>query len=206
MWLDGLLGWLHSPPWDEAVYWALDLETTGLDAARHHVVSVGMVPVRRGAVCWGERFYSLVRPPTFDGLDDRSVAVHHIVPEELRRAPPAAAVMPEVAARLEEGALLLHHAPMDLSFLRRNFADLGLEWPAPPVVDTRVLISRLEDRLRRLEPHRRPLPRALDEIRRWLDLPEYEHHHALADAQATAELLLVLRHRLEAEKLRHLTR
>lgn len=204
--MNPLLRWLRSPPWDAVAYQALDLETSGLDAARHDVVSVGMVPVRDGAVHWGERFYSLVRPPSLEQLDDEAITIHHIVPEELRRAPDLAAVLPRVLERLEGSTLVLHHAPLDLAFLRRGCRRLGLPWPRPPVVDTRVLISRLEDRLRRLEPHRPPLPRGLDEIRRHLGLPDHEHHHALADAQATAELFLVLRHRLGATRLRHLTR
>jgi DNA polymerase-3 subunit epsilon len=165
-----------------------------------------MVPLRGGTVRWGERFYRLVRPPSFAGLDDAAITVHHIVPEELHRAPPPAEVLPEVAVRLEGAVLLLHHAPLDLAFLRRGFAAHGLAWPRPPVVDTRLLIARVEDRLRRIEPHPRPLPRALSEIRDQLGLPRYATHHALTDALATAELFLALRARLGAERLRQLTR
>jgi len=195
-----------SPPWDEAVYWALDLETSGLDARRNHVVSVGMVPVRGGTVRWGERFYSLVRPTSFARLDDAAITVHHIVPQELHRAPLPADVLPQVAARLGDAVLLLHHAPLDLAFLRRGFAAHDLPWPEPPVVDTRLLIARLEDRLRRIEPHARPLPRGLADVRELLGLPAYETHHALTDALATAELFLALRARLDVKTLRQLTR
>lgn len=206
-WLSGWLGGGSAPAaWDDAVYWALDLETSGLDARRHCVVSVGMVPVRHGTVRWGERFYSLVRPPSFDGLDDAAITVHHIVPQELHRAPLLADVLPQVAARLAGAVLLLHHAPLDLAFLRRGFAEHDLDWPQPPVVDTRLLVARLEDRLRRIEPHARPLPRGLSDVRALLGLPVYEAHHALTDALATAELFLALRARLEATQLRHLAR
>ena len=208
------LGWtwrrwkrrITSPDWREATLWALDLETSGLDARRHHVVSVGMLPIRGGTVRWGERYYSLVRPPSFDRLDDAAITVHHVVPSELRSAPMPAEVLPEVAHRLAGGALLLHHAPLDLAFLRRGFAACGLPWPRPPVIDTRLLVSRLEDRLRRIEPHHRPLPRALTEVREWMGLPVYEAHHALTDALATAELFLALRARLGVERLRQLSR
>lgn len=202
-------GWkrrIASLDWREATLWALDLETSGLDARRHHIVSVGMVPIRGGTVRWGERFYSLVRPPSFDDLDDAAIIVHHVVPAELRQAPLPAEVLPRVAERLAGGVLLLHHAPLDVSFLRRGFATCGLPWPKPPVIDTRLLTARLEDRLRRIEPHARPLPRALSEIRAWIGLPPYTAHHALTDALATAELFFALRARLGADRLRQLTR
>ena len=51
-----------SPRWDVPVYWALDLETGGLDARKDPIISVGMVPVRGGVIRLGEAFLrSLVR-------------------------------------------------------------------------------------------------------------------------------------------------
>ena len=43
-------------------------------------------------------------------------------------------------------------------------------------------------------------------MRALLGLPEYEYHHALHDALATAELFLALRARLRLERLRQLVR
>lgn len=206
--LHRLLSFLRrSPAWDEPVYWALDLEATGLDPATDRILSVGMVPVRDGAIGWGERFYSLVHPGSSEGLTREALTVHHILPEELDRAPPATRVLPEVANRLgaDGSVLLVHHAPLDLPFLRRAVRQAGLSWPRPPVVDTRVLLARLDHRRQRLEPYPDPSPRALGEIREHLGLPTYAYHHALSDALATAELFLVLRRRLEARTLRQLT-
>lgn len=196
---------LRSPRWDEVVYWALDLETSGLSPRRHRILSVGMVPLRGGAIHWGERFYSLVHPVSFEGLAEPAIAVHQILPEELRSAPQAGEVLPEVARRLAEGALLVHHAPLDVAFLRRAFRHAGLAWPRPPVVDTQRLLGRLAARLHRLDPYGRPPPRILSEIRADLGLPSYDDHHALADALATAELFLALRARLDLTRLRQLT-
>src|SRR6266540_2033551 len=43
-----------SPPWDSVVYWALDLETGGLDAKRDPIIAVGMLPIRAARVRLGE--------------------------------------------------------------------------------------------------------------------------------------------------------
>jgi DNA polymerase-3 subunit epsilon len=201
------LPWLRrsSPLWDEVDYWALDLETTGLDAAKDRILSVGMVPVRQGIILWGERFYSLVRPNSFAGLTKEVMAVHHILPTEIHAAPGLDEVLPEVERRLEEGVLLVHHAPVDVGFLKHAWRRRGRRCPCPQVVDTLALLHRLAHRLHQLEPYGKPLPRSLSESRAFLGLPPYDYHHALTDALATAELFLMLRARLGLERLRRLT-
>lgn len=196
-----------APWWNEPVYWSLDLETTGLDPKSDRILSVGMVPIRHGAITWGDRFYSLTHPGSFEGLTREAITVHHILPEELEQAPPLGTVLPEIAERLagDDSVLLAHHAPLDLAFLQRAFRGAKHPWSQPRVVDTRLLISRLEQRRHRLEPYPSPLPRALSEIRAHLELPACEYHHALSDALATAELFLALRERLAANTLRQLT-
>jgi DNA polymerase-3 subunit epsilon len=199
-----LLPWA-SPPWDEVTYWALDLETTGVDPRSAAVLSVGMVPVREGAVRWGERFYQLVRPPDLERLTSSSIEVHHILPDELPGAPEMAAVLPEIERRLAEGALLVHFGRLDAAVLARDYRAAGRRWPRPPVVDTVRLLSRLDHRHRLLDPAARSLPTDLSRARAELGLPAHLAHHALYDALATAELMLVLRDRLEAARFRHLT-
>ncbi len=195
-----------SPLWDEVAYWALDLETSGLDPRRHRILSVGMVPVRAGAIRWGERFYTLVHPGSFEGLDEEAIGVHHILPEELHRAPPLSRVADRIEERLGDAVLLVHHASLDVAFLRRAWRRLGRSWPRRRrVVDTQALIGRLEHRLAAIRAHDRPMPRGLAEARASLGLPAYDLHHALTDALATAELFLALRARLGATRLGKLT-
>ena len=183
----------RSKAWDEVVYWALDLETGGLDTARDPILSVGMVPVRQGIVKVGESFYSLVGGAGAVGYD--SLLVHHILPGELAGAPAREGVLEEIDGRLREGVLLVHFAAMDVPFLRRLYRSCRRRWPRPRVVDTAALVDRLS----------RASPGDLAAIRDQLGLPRYRDHHALSDAIATAELLLVLRHQLGAETLRDLT-
>ncbi len=195
-----------SPRWDEVLYWALDLETSGLDPRRHRILSVGMVPVRQGSIRWGERFYSLVHPGSFEGLDDAAIGVHHILPEELHQAPPLAEVAGRIEERLDGAVLVVHHASLDVAFLRRAWRRLGRSWPRRRrIVDTQALIGRLEHRLAAIRAHEPPLPRGLTPARESFGLPAYDHHHALTDALATAELFLVLRARLGATRLGKLT-
>ena len=105
----------------------------------------------------------------------------------------------------EEGVLLVHHARIDVAFLKRAYGACGLRWPKPPVVDTVELIFKAAHQARFLNPETAQLPSTnLAEARRNALLPEYQAHDALTDAVATAELFLVLRRKIGAKTLRDL--
>jgi DNA polymerase-3 subunit epsilon len=194
-----------SPPWESVVYWALDLETGGLDTRRDPVIAVGMVPVRAGVVRLGEAYRTLVRPSALEVITPDSMRAHQLVPSDLAGAPPLAEVLLEVEERLREGALLVHQAALDVAFLKRAFQEAGRRWPGPPVVDTVDLLVKAEKRKRFVDPDAIEEPALnLGDARRRHGLPEYQQHDALSDAVATAELFLVLRRRIGARTLRDL--
>lgn len=192
-----------SPAWNEVTYWALDLETSGLNND-DQILSVGMVPIRHGVIEFGAHFYSLVRPVRPDALSADGIKAHHILPRELDSAPGLEQVLEEIQARIGHDVLLLHYSSVDLSFLQRYFRATGKPWVKPVVVDTAVLLARLGERRRRLEPHAKPFPTGLAAARAAFGLPGHLEHHALWDALATAELFLVLRQQLQARTLRQL--
>jgi DNA polymerase-3 subunit epsilon len=195
-----------SPPWEEVVYWALDLETGGLDPRRDPIVAVGMVPIRAGTVRLGERWQSLVHAEGRNGMSADSVRTHQLVPGEVRDAPPLPEVLREIDRRLQGDVLLVHQAAIDVRFLRRAHADAGLRWPAPRVVDTVDLLLRAARKERFIDPaaQEREPDLNLWAARARHDLPAYAAHDALTDAIATAELFLVLRRALGARTLRDL--
>jgi DNA polymerase-3 subunit epsilon len=195
-----------SPPWDSVTYWALDLETGGLDASSDPILAVGMVPVREAGIRLGESFSTLVRPEEASTIDPDSIRAHHLLPSDVREAPAIAAVLAEVDRRIREGALLVHQAALDVPFLRRAYRRAGLRWPSPPVVDTVALLIKAAKRARFLDPdapaHEPELN--LAKARRHLGLPDYGAHDALTDAVSAAELFLVLRKQVGARTLRDL--
>jgi DNA polymerase-3 subunit epsilon len=193
-----------SPPWDSVVYWALDLETGGLDPRRDAILAVGMVPIREGGIRLGEAFATLVRPELADGFDPGSIQAHQLVPGEVAGAPGLIDVLGEIDQRIREGALLVHQAAMDVAFLRRAYRRVGLRWPDPPVVDTVGLLLKAAKRARFVQPDAQDQEPDLNLVaaRRRLGLPDYGQHDALTDAIAAAELFLVLRRQLAARRLR----
>lgn len=196
----------RSPPWDAVVYWALDVETGGLDSARDPILAVGMVPIREGRIRLGEAFRTLVRPGSAARIGAESVLAHQLVWGEVRDAPPISEVLPEIVRRLAGNVLLVHQKAIDVAFLREACRRTGVRWPAPKVVDTVDLLVRRAKRARFATPEL-PLavpPLNLSRAREAHGLPPYPAHDALTDALATAELLLVLRHELHARTLRDL--
>jgi DNA polymerase-3 subunit epsilon len=195
----------RSPRWDQPVYWALDLETGGLDARRDPIIAVGMVPIRSGVIHMGESFSTLIRPDPGRPIRPESVRAHQLLAGDLRRSPPLPAVLQEVDRRLEGGVLLVHNQGIDLPFLKGGHERSGLPWRKPVVVDTVDLIVKAAQRRRFLEPGGEEMPRLnLSEARRAHGLPDYQAHDALIDAVATAELFLVLRQVIGARTLRDL--
>ncbi len=195
-----------SPPWNTVTYWALDLETGGFDPRQDPILSVGMVPVREGGIRLGESYSSLVRPEEVGSIDPASIRAHHLVPGDVREAPPIEEVLGAVDARLREGALLVHQAALDVAFLRRAYRRVGMRWPSPAVVDTVALLLKAAKRARFVDPDAPDTEPELNlaAARRKLGLPDYGSHDALTDAVSAAELFLVLRRRIGARSLRDL--
>jgi DNA polymerase-3 subunit epsilon len=188
--------------WRRLTLWALDLETGGLDPRTDPILSVGMAPIVAGAIPVGGGVHTVVRPERDPGED--SLKVHHILPRDLEGAPAAADVLPGLARRIEDGVVVVHQQSVDVPFLRAAFDRSALPFPPFLVVDTVQLLLRYAHRHGHLTPERRDFPTGLSEARARFGLPSHRAHEALSDAVATAELFLVLAHRLRARRLSQL--
>lgn len=188
--------------WRGLTLWALDLETGGLSPRTDPILSIGMVPVRAGAIAVGRGLHAVVRPEVPPG--EESLKVHHILPRDLEGAPPLETLLPAVADRLRDGIAIVHQRSVDVPFLRAAFRRGGLEMPPFLVVDTVHLLLRYAHRHGHLTPERREFPTGLAEARARFGLPRHRAHEALSDAVATAELFLLLAHRLRARRVSQL--
>jgi len=129
------------PPWDlpvgEAPLAFVDLEMTGLDPARDHVVEVCVERwvggVRHGAV------ESLVRPPARAG---GNAHVHGIDAAALDSAPAFDALADEIARLLAGAIFVAHAAEYDLAFLRAEMTRAGRTFEVSHWLDTLVLSRR----------------------------------------------------------------
>lgn len=181
-------------PWTQVDFLAVDLETTGLDARRDHLLAVGWVPVRGGEVVLADAREVPVRPPPGVGVGD-SATVHGLTDDALSAAPRPAAAVAELLAALRGHVLLAHHATIELDFVA---GAVQREWGCGvplTAVDTMRLQHRLVADAQREAP---PGSLRLDAARRHFHLPRYGAHRASTDAIAAAELLLAQAGELEA--------
>jgi len=182
-------------PLDEVPFVALDLETTGLRAENHGIVSIGLVPFTLRRIRCAEARYWILRPRR--SLDQASVAIHHLTHQDIQRAPDLEEILPPLLQALQGRVAVVHYRGIERPFLDRAVRDRlgeGLEFPIVDTMDlearfhrqgTRGYFSRLWARV----SGKQPVSLRLAQTRERYGLPRYGAHHALTDALATAELL-----------------
>ncbi|MDT8409028.1 MAG: 3'-5' exonuclease [Wenzhouxiangellaceae bacterium] len=180
-------------PVSELPFVALDLETTGLDAQKHGIVSIGLVPFSIRRIRCAHSRYWVLRPRR--ELDQGSVPFHHITHSDLLEAPDLNEILDELLAALAGRVVVVHYRGIERPFLRRAVRDRLGEPLEFPLIDTMELEARVYRRrhwARRFLAGlvgRKPQSIRLAQSRSRYKLPQYGAHHALTDALATAELL-----------------
>jgi DNA polymerase-3 subunit epsilon len=173
-------------PLAELDYAVIDVETTGFRPEDSAITEIGAVRVRRGQAV--AEFTSLVNPGT--PVPAQIEALTGIHDEMLRTAPPAAAVLPGLLAFADGCVIAAHNARFDLGFLTAACEDAGLPWPGFAVIDTVRLARHLM-----IVPDEVP-DRRLGTLAEFFGTPVQPSHRALADARATADILMRLVERL----------
>ncbi|GAB4427743.1 MAG: 3'-5' exonuclease [Chloroflexi bacterium OHK40] len=188
--------------WREVPYVVLDVETTGLDPRRDVLLAVGLVPIEAGRVQLAGRWSSLIRPPDELLVGASSIRVHGLTRAELAEAPPIAAVLPELLARLAGRVLVVHVAQIDVGFLNHALRQGYGAQLRGPRLDTARLALTLHQHAQILGEASRDLPMPAIQLRALaasFGLPVYAQHDALNDALTTAQLFLAQATRLEQQ-------
>ncbi|MXZ46748.1 MAG: hypothetical protein F4Z08_07140 [Chloroflexi bacterium] len=159
---------------------AVDIETTGLDASSDRIIEIGAVRFSREGVF--DRFQTLVRPGV--PIPPAIRLMTSIRDEDVLDAPPPAQAVSEFAVFAGGRPLVGHNVAFDLGFLM----EAGAPMPGPGL-DTYELASVLLPTSDRLD---------LASLAAALDVELEQHHRALPDAEATAEVMLALLDRLDA--------
>lgn len=167
----------------EVEYLALDLETTGLDAQRDAIISVGMVGLTGTRIDLATAEHRIVRVNR--DMPEQSVIVHQLTDDTVAAGEPLPRVLADVLRRLAGKVLIAHHARIEFHFLRRACAEVYRGEFLIPVVDTEFLARHwFEQRNKPFSP--RDL--RLANLRTRYNLPRYPAHNALSDALACGEL------------------
>jgi DNA polymerase III subunit epsilon len=156
----------------------VDVETTGFLPAQDTIIEIGAVRLR-GARETGE-FFTLVNParPVPAGITELTGITEAMVSQ----APPAADALAAFLAFARGSVLVAHNAPFDLGFLTAGCRQAGLAWPPAAVLDTAAL-ARLILTTEQVPDYK------LASLAAFFGTQAVPSHRALADAQATAEVL-----------------
>ena len=178
---------LQPPPAGEWV--SLDLETTGMDPARDHILSLAAVPVRDGRVLLSERFERRIHTARAFGID--SIRHHRITPDEASTGEQITDVVRAFLHWLGGRRLLGYNLGFDLDMLGPHVrAATGFALPNATV--------DLADEVARRQRQQRPnAPVNLDfaHIADTLGVPMVERHSALGDATTVGLCWLALQAR-----------
>ncbi len=174
-------------PANAAEYLSLDLETTGLDAKRDHILSMGYVIVSQGRIRLASAGHHLIW--TDRDIPGDSAIIHGITDDMSAGGEPLIEVLPEILAQLRGRFLLAHHARIEVGFLDQACRDI---YGVPLIVSTVDTLERAKALFDRRHVSYQAGDLRLHALRERYKLPRYRAHNALSDAVATAELFLAL--------------
>lgn len=169
----------------EVEYVAVDLETTGLDPRKDHILSFGLVILKGVSIDLSSARHILVR--TSLDIPEASAVIHQITDEQAALGRGIANVMPWVLDTMAGRVMIAHHARIEAGFLSNACESLYGVSVIIPTVDTQTVALRL---FQRRNVTVAPKELRLHGLRERYNLPRYPAHNALSDALAAAELFL----------------
>jgi DNA polymerase III subunit epsilon len=162
----------------------VDLETTGSVAGKHAVTEIALVQVMEGRIV--RRWRSFVNPR--QPIPPFIVALTGITDEMVAGAPPIGKLLANVVEFIGDAILVGHNVRFDAGFIEHELRAHGHPALSNPTVDTLTLARRT---IAEVANYR------LGTLTRELGIDVERHHRALADATATAELLVHCIRKLE---------
>lgn len=157
-------------------YVVFDIETTGFSEVEDRIIEIGAVKVRSGEIV---DYYSTFVNPGIP-IPFRITELTGITDEMVMEAPKIDEILPEFLAFVEDAALVAHNAGFDVGFIEQNCKNLGLQQKYT-YLDTVALARVLLPTLAKYK---------LDSVSKALGISLENHHRAVDDAKATAEIFV----------------
>lgn len=169
---------------------SVDLELTGLDHRKNHIIAIGWTLLDQGRIRLGSNRHIMINADQSVG---HSAAIHELTDSDVAGGVPLETGLQELFVAAAGRVWLFHHAGLDLVFLQKAcHAWAGI---TPPFIVLDTMHMELAMRKRRDQPVK-PGDLQLSTLRSRYNLPRYTAHNALIDACATAELLLAIASRM----------
>ncbi len=160
----------------DGTYVVFDLETTGFSPIQDKIIEIGAVKVEKGRIT--DRFSSFVNPGI--PIPFRITQLTGITDSMVMDAPGIETVLPEFLAFIGGAALVAHNAGFDVGFVEQNmrYQDMAADFTS---VDTVAMARILLPTLAKYK---------LNVVAKALNIALENHHRAVDDAAATAEIFV----------------
>ncbi|MBQ4856953.1 3'-5' exonuclease [Pseudoalteromonas sp. MMG007] len=175
-------------------YLVIDLELTGLDAKQHEIVSVAWVVIDNQCIKMSESKHlvnkdvkSLEQSPVYHGINDDTLAKGQSLTN----------ILAQLSSHFSNCILVFHNAILDWGFLKVALKNANIN------IQPKLILDTLHIEKKRLINYSCDIKQddlTLSACRTRYELPSYHCHHALTDAQATAELLQAQCHQISRGK------
>lgn len=153
-----------------------DLETTGFSSKYDKIIEIGAVKIKNGNII--DSFSTFVNPEI--KIPYNITELTSITNENVKDSDTINDILPKFLEFIGDSILVAHNANFDVSFINKNCDDLGIKINFA-VMDTIPLAKFLFPELKRYK---------LNTIAKHLGVSLENHHRAVDDAKATADILL----------------
>jgi len=160
----------------ENTFTAIDFET----ANSHHICAVGIITVKNGRIT--DEYSALIQPPG-NKYNYRTIQVHGIKPEDTQNEPSFDKIYPEIKKRLQAKTIVAHNESFDRNVLRKTMEYYGIAYTDLQIADQWECTLKIY-RAKNYKPASLDACCAKNNI-------QLNHHEALSDARACAELYLL---------------
>ncbi|WP_088838768.1 3'-5' exonuclease [Listeria sp. ILCC792] len=156
-------------------YCMLDFETA--NGSRTSPCSIGIVKVENGQI--RDTFYSLINPE--EPFYRRNIEIHGIYPDDVLGAPTFQEIYPFISEFIGTTPVTAHFASFDISVFRKSAEKYQLILPENDYFCSCILSQQILP----LKSHR------LNQVADYFGI-YFNHHNALDDSKAAAEIVLKL--------------
>ena len=157
-------------------YVVFDLETTGFSAMEDRIIEIGAVKVTNGEIV--DSYSTFVNPGVPIPFEITNLT--GISDDMVLGSPEIDVILPEFLAFIGDAALVAHNASFDVGFVEQNCQNLGIEKQFT-YLDTVALARVLLPTLAKYK---------LNIVAKALNISLENHHRAVDDAKATAEIFV----------------
>ena len=168
-----------------------DLETTGFSNKNDKITEIGAVKVKNFEIV--DRFNELINPEK--DISYKVQELTGITNDLIKDKPTIEEILPRFMEFVGDSVLVAHNAEFDIGFINQKCKEMNIEFKNKSV-DTLMLARILLPHLKRFK---------LNNLTKELGVPLHNHHRAVDDAAATAQIFIKFLDMLEKKGAKKLS-